>query len=331
MNAAVITGARGYIGSALAKRLADTGRPLRLVSRVSDAPVAPTEIMPNVEFVRADLRDERAWSDVMAGAGVIIHLSSRTDLRAAEADPAGDERINIEPVRSLIRAAERSGTRPNVVFASTVTIVGIAHANPVDETTPDRPCSVYDRHKLTCETLLREATANAVLRACSLRLSNVYGYGRVSMNANRGILNSMMKRAANGEPLTVYGDGSYVRDFTHLDDVVEAFCAAAASDDVRDGSHYVIATGKGHTSAEAFDLVAQEALIQNGHRIEISHVPDPADLQPIERRHFVGNSGLFQKLTGWRPQIDLRSGIRDYFVRAASLQPLPLGGDHMTN
>ena len=330
MKAVVITGAHGYIGSALAKRLADAGWPLRLVSRVSDAPVAPAEILPNMEFVRADLRDERAWADVMAGAEVIIHLSSRTDLRAAEADPAGDERINIEPVRSLIRAAERSGTRPNVVFASTVTIVGIEHANPVDETTPDRPCSVYDRNKLTCETLLREATANAILRACSLRLSNVYGYGRVSVNANRGILNSMMKRAASGEPLTVYGDGSYVRDFTHLDDVVEAFCAAAACDAVRDGSRYVIATGKGHTLAEAFDLVAQEALVRNGRRIEIRHVPEPVDLQPIERRHFFGNPGLFQKLTGWLPQIDLPTGIRDYFDRAASLRPLPSGKDHIT-
>ena len=140
----------------------------------------------------------------------------------------------------------------------------------------------------------------------------------------------MMKRAANGEPLTVYGDGSYVRDFTHLDDVVEAFCAAAATDSVRDGSHYVIATGKGHTLAEAFDLVVQEALVRNGRRIEIHHVPEPVDLQPIERRHFVGNPGLFQKLTGWRPQIDLPAGIRNYFVRAASLRPSPSDDGHVT-
>jgi nucleoside-diphosphate-sugar epimerase len=325
MNAVVITGARGYIGSALAKRLADAGRPLRLVSRVSDVPVAPAEISPNIEYVRADLCDERAWSDVMAGAGVIIHLSSRTDLRAAEADPACDERINIEPVRSLIRAAERSGTRPNVVFASTVTIVGIEHANPVDETTPDRPCSVYDRNKLTCETLLREATANAILRACSLRLSNVYGYGRVSVNANRGILNVMLTRATKGEALNLFGDGRYVRDFIHLNDVAEAFCAAVASDRVCDGRHYVIASGQGHALAEVFDLVAQEALLQTGRGIEIRHVPEPPDLHPIERRNFVGNSSLFHALTGWQSRVDLKTGIHEYFVRAAASPALATG------
>lgn len=325
MNAVVITGARGYIGSALVKRLADAGWPLRLVSRVSDAPLAPAEISPNIEFLRADLRDERAWADVMDGAGVIIHLSSRTDLRAAQADPAGDERINIEPVRSLIRAAERSGTRPNVVFASTVTIVGIEHANPVDETTPDRPCSVYDRNKLTCETLLREATANAILRACSLRLSNVYGYGRVSVNANRGILNVMLARATKGEALTLFGNGQYIRDFVHLDDVAEAFCAAVANERVCDGRHYVIASGQGHALTEVFELVAQEALLQTNQRIEIRHVPEPPDLHPIERRNFIGNSRLFHTLTNWQPRIDLKTGIHYYFTRAAASAPLAAG------
>ncbi len=325
MKTVVVTGAQGYIGSALARRLADAGQTLRLLSRPSDAPRTQAESGPNVEYVQADLRDERAWSELLAGAGSIIHLSSRTDLRAAEADPTGDDNVNVEPVRALVRAAKRSGTRPRVVFASTVTIVGAAHDNPVDEKTPDRPCSVYDRHKLACETLLREAASGGVLRACSLRLSNVYGHGRTSVNANRGIINSMMKRAANGEALTIYGDGSYVRDFTHLNDVVEAFCATAVSDRVCDGSHYVIATGEGHTLAEAFNLVAQEAFAQTGRRVDIRHVPEPGDLQPIERRNFVGNSSLFRELTGWRPRFDLRAGIRDSFARAISSPAIVVG------
>ena len=171
----------------------------------------------------ADLARDRDWFDLLDSAEVVLHLSSRTDLRAAEADPVEDERINVAPVRALIRAAKRLSAAPKVVFASTVTIVGAQPANPVDETAPDRPCSVYDRHKLAAETLLREATAAGLLRVASLRLPNVYGYGQSSVNANRGILNAMMRRAANGEPLTIYSDGSYVRDFTHLSDVVEAF------------------------------------------------------------------------------------------------------------
>ena len=128
----------------------------------------------------------------------------------------------------------------------------------------------------------------------------------------------MLKRAAEGEPLTLFGDGSYVRDFTHLEDVVDAFCRAISTDRVGDGSHYVIAKGRGCSLAEAYELIAAEAFRQIGRRVEIHHVPEPDDLQPIERRNFIGNSSLFHHLTGWQPNFDLQTGIRDYFARSVT-------------
>jgi nucleoside-diphosphate-sugar epimerase len=319
MSIVVITGARGYIGSALASRLACEGHALRLISRSPGAPRGHAAGAAKVDHIVADLRDERAWSPLIDRADAIIHLSSRTDLRAAEADPAGDEDMNIEPIRALVRAAERAPQPPIVAFASTVTIVGINARNPVDEQTPDEPCSVYDHHKLACERILREATTRSALRACSLRLSNVYGYGMASINVNRGILNDMMRRAASGEPLTLFGDGAYLRDFTHIHDVVDAFCRAIATPAVCDGSHYVVATGWGHSLADAFALTAAEALAQTGRPVETCRVGEPADLHPIERRNFIGNARLFSARTGWRPHYDLVSGIRDYFSRALAV------------
>ncbi len=321
MSTVVITGARGYVGTALAKRLAAEGHTLRLVSRSADAPRITPPHHAKIDYVKADLRDPRAWSRLLSGTDAVVHLSSRTDLRAAEVDPQGDEDINIAPVRALVEAATEG---PAVLFASTVTIVGAHPQVPVDEGTPDRPCSVYDRHKLRCEAILREATERGAVRACSLRLSNVYGFGGASINTSRGVLNAMLRRAINDEPLTLYSDGKYVRDFTHLDDVVDAFCLAITEARVCDGRHYVIATGSGHTLAEAYDLIAQAAFDYTGRRCEIRRVPEPADLQPIERRNFIGNSRLFQNLTGWHPRFDLRAGIHN-FVRAASRLAMALG------
>jgi len=320
MKKVVITGARGYIGRALANRLADDGWALRLVSRGAETPLLEHGRATDVEWVEADLRDPRAWSPLIADATAIVHLSSRTDLRAAEADLVGDEKINVDPVRALVQASQSTGKRPAVVFASTVTIVGAHHRNPVDEKTPDRPCSVYDRHKLECESILRAATQRGVLQACSLRLPNVYGYGADSINANRGILNVMMRRALGGEALTLFGDGSYVRDFTHINDVVDAFYRVVLNPSVCDGSHYVIATGRGCTLAAAFRLIAEEMFARTQRRIEIRHVPEPPGFHPIERRNFVGNPRLFSSLTGWHPRFDLQAGIQDYFNHALSMQ-----------
>jgi len=292
----VVTGARGYIARALARLLANKGYSLRLVSRVQN-----------------DLCDEESWHTLLRGADAVVHLSSRTDLQAAETNPTEDRIFNVEPVRVLARAAERCGRAVPVIFASSTSIAGTAHSNPVNEQTLDRPCSVYDRHKLECETILQEATKRRVLRACSLRLATVYGYGNGigSVNPNRGVLNTMMYRAVNGQPLTLYGDGSPIRDFTHVNDVCNAFHLALAKQAVCDGGHYIVATGRGHTLAEAFRFIKQEAQRLIGRDIEIRHIAEPAHLHPIERSNFVGDASAFQRLTAWRADIDLRSGIRD--------------------
>lgn len=316
MSTVVVTGARGYIGNLLVNRLAHEGYALRLVSRSPAVPIVA--VGPGIEQVQADLRDATSWDALLDGAEALVHLSSRTDLRAAEADPKGDENLNVEPVRALVRAAERCCTPITVIFASTVTIVGHEHPNPVDEKTPDRPCSVYDRHKFECETIFRYATERGLLRACSLRLSNVYGYGGASINANCSVLNVMLKRALGGEPLTLFGNGAYIRDYTHVNDVVDAFCRTLTHPGVHDGQHYVIASGRGYTLAEAYELIGESVFEYTGRRIDINRIPEPPDLYPIERRNFIGNARMFVQSTGWRPHFDLAAGIHDYFARALS-------------
>jgi len=312
----VITGARGYIGSALAERLASEGYALRLVSR-SPNPARVMSARTKCDYRAADLRDPQSWSELLSDADVVVHLSARTDLRAAEADPSGDEDINVRPLRALVQAALATGAVPKIVFASAATIVGANPQIPVNDAAHDDPCSIYDRNKLAGETTLREATSRGAVRACSLRLANVYGRDGASINASRGILNMMMRRAIEGEPLTLYGAGDYIRDFIHVDDVIEAFYCAIVTPEVCDGGHYVIASGRGHTLAEAYAMIEQAAMEQLQRRVDIVHVAEPANLHQIEKRNFIGDPALFRARTGWRPRFDLRAGIADYFARAA--------------
>jgi nucleoside-diphosphate-sugar epimerase len=316
MTCVVVTGASGYIGRALSERLAVKGYRLRLVSRFPQTQSSQAPAF--AEHVQADL-DEVDWCRLIRNASAIVHLSARTDLKAAEADPFRDHDLNVKPVQALVLAARESAPGIPVIFASTATIVGPEHENPVTEATPNKPCSVYDRHKLACERILRDATQAGIVRACSLRLSNVYGHGRgvSSTNSNRGILNAMMRRAVEGKALTLYGTGGYVRDFIFLDDVVAAFQCALEAEQAHDGRHYVIASGRGHTLSEAFGLIRRVAFEHNRGQIEIRREPEPENMHPIERRNFIGDAARFAKLTGWRSRVDLETGIQDFFRRAA--------------
>lgn len=315
----VITGASGYIGTALMQRLWNTACEIDLVSRRSINAPQPSNGVARIRNTWADLTQSDTWDAILAEADIVFHLSAQTNLYFAEEHPQQDAKMNVEPVRQLIEAARRLKTcRLKVVLASAATIVGNDHDNPVDESFADNPISVYDRHKRECECLLATATAAGNLRGCSLRLSNVYGHGIVSRNANRSILNMMMKRAAKGEALTVYGKGEYLRDFIHIDDVVEAFCDAATSNRTDDGRHFIIASEQGHSVREAFEMIANEASPALGKNVNVTEVPEPTGLHPIERRNFTGNCALFRCTVGWRQTISLREGIRRDLLKFAS-------------
>lgn len=299
MSVVVVTGAGGYIGGALTQRLEVAGNTVRRFSTQD----------------REGPASAAAWRQALEGAEALVHLSWRTSLRAAESDPQGDELMNLAPARGLVEAAAQLDAPLRVLFASSATIVGVDHVNPVNEAADDRPVTIYDRHKKRAEELLREATECGALRACSLRLANVYGAGPPSRSAGRGILNAMMARAWRGEPLTLYGDGRYIRDFIHLDDAVAAFMAALRTPAVLNGGHYVIATGQGHSLEQAYRWIADEARACGARGADIMHVAEPPDLMSIERRDFVGDASLFSRSTGWRPTMDLRSGIRHWFAQ----------------
>jgi nucleoside-diphosphate-sugar epimerase len=318
----VVTGARGYIGSALVPFLRERGYTVRCVSRSS----GPSRSDPpdGTECIKADLCRPEAWQEALSGASGLVHLASRTDLRAAEADEAGDSEINVRPLMALVAACERQrGAVLPVVFASTATIFGDRPALPVDESAPDNPLSVYDRHKLAGEQILAQATRSGILSGRSLRLANVYGLADdpaaiASVNPNRGILNAMMIRAAKGQALTVFGTGGYLRDFIHLDDVLAALTAALEMKAPASARPFVIASGEAHRLLSAFRLIADEAEELTGRHVDVCMVAEPADLHPSERRNFQGSSALFRSETGWIPKVSLQTGIRRFLQQVVA-------------
>jgi nucleoside-diphosphate-sugar epimerase len=320
----LVTGAEGFIGTALIQRLRTVACLIRRLVRASPAqPVA--EGAAAVENVIGDVRDPAAWVEAIDGVDIVIHLAAQTSVYAAEQNPIGDLHANVLPILHLASAAKQSGRRPIVVAASTATVVGVtATAQPIDETAPDRPVTLYDVHKLMAEQYLEMFSREGLLRATMLRLTNVYGPGAGSRRRDRGVLNTMVRRALAGEPLTVYGAGEGVRDYVFVDDVVSAFAAAVASEQTR-GRHFLIGSGRGVSIRQAFELAAARAERLTGRLTPVISVDPPADLSVIESRSFVANIEQFRHATGWSPGVSLERGIDLTIEAMAAASPSTRG------
>ncbi len=302
-----VTGAGGFLGGQLVDRLATgAGRIIR-VARSAPKPIAITPAS-TVTDVIGDLGERGVW-DAVVDADVIFHFAAQTSIAAAAANPDWDFAANVTPMRNLLAACAHRRRRPMVLFAGTVTQAGMSSRLPVDEDVPDDPITIYDRHKLIAEQDLKTAAAQGTVSGASLRLANVYGPGAHGRNADRDVMNRMIGRAVAGQALTVYGSGEYVRDYLFVEDVVDAFLMAGLRPEQLNGRHFVVASGRGVSIREAFELIAARVSLLTGRHVPVTMTEPPAALSVIEQRHFVGDPARFSAATGWRPSWSLAEGI----------------------
>jgi nucleoside-diphosphate-sugar epimerase len=240
---------------------------------------------------------------------VIFHLAGQTSIYTAEKDPPRDFNVNVKPVTWLSEICLAKTPSPRLVLAGTATAIGLTLTVPVEPERPDEPVTVYDLHKLMAEQYVEFCARVRGLSATTLRLCNVYGPGPPSGSSDRGILNQMIRRAMNGEALTVYGEGHQIRDYGYVKDVARAFRAAAEAPETTTGKHFVIGTGRGHTVREAVSRVAAIVGKRMGRTVAVTTVPTPDGLSSIEHRFFVADPEPFARATGFRPTMTLDEGI----------------------
>lgn len=309
----LVAGGRGFIGTNLVGRLAKMHCRIVSVGRTKKDKATNAK---NVTEIVGDLTLKSTWEKVLP-ADIVFHLAAQNDLDISERDPIGNWKDNVVPMLHLLEISKKRNFSPIVIFAGTDTEVGLTKRLPVDESFDDSPVTIYDLHKLFCEKYLELYSKSGIVKGVTLRFSNIYGPGPKS-GPGRGILNSMILKAISGESLTVYGSGSWIRDYVYVSDAVDALLSAVVNIGKIKGRHFVIGTGKGYTVESALKIVALKVLAKTGKNVERVHIKPSRRLMPIEMRNMVTNSTLFSRLTGWRPRFDLETGIGetvDYFMQ----------------
>jgi UDP-glucose 4-epimerase len=309
----LVTGGAGFIGSALVDRLAHDGHEVTVVDDLS------TGHLDNLADAFASGRVEHAEVDVagpelaavVAGARpeVVFHLAAQIDVRRSVADPVHDARVNVLGSVSLARAAAESGARRLVFAGSGGTAYGEPDPAdlPVGEDYPPRPTNPYGVAKRSVEDYLASFRELDGLEWVSLRLGNVYG-PRQDPHGEAGVVAIFCNRLLSDEPVTIFGDGRQTRDYVFVEDVVDAFVAAASGRDEAVGSRLNIATG---TETSVVELYA--AL-----REVTGFGPEPAfaPARPGELQRISLDPQRAARLLGWQARVDLAAGLQRTWVWA---------------
>lgn len=299
----LVTGASGTVGSILTKRLLEMHPSVHCQSRADRISVG------GETWIRFDLKDSAEALRHFPEWDIVFHLAAQTSTSMARQNPLHALRDNITGLVSLLEVLRTQERPPMVFIAGTVTQVGLPETFTIHEGLCDDPVTFYDVSKLAAELFLKQYVREGWIKGCCLRLATVYGAAGVEQAADRGIIDRIMSAAIAGQSISVYGEGEYLRDYVHVDDVVEAFLAAAENPDGVNGKSFVIGTGLAVTLKEAFEHAAKVAGTITGREVEIHHVDPPTDLSPIEFRSAVMDSQAFRDATGWAPRYDLAAGL----------------------
>jgi len=312
-RAVLVTGGLGFIGSNLALRLADLEARVTVIDALIPAHggnrfnLAPAQ--DRVRMIIGDLRDRDLIGSAVKDQEVIFNLAGQVSHADSMEDPFTDLEINCRSQLSLLEACRAHNRDGKLIFAGTRGEYGKVQRLPVDETHPLRPTDINGIDKTAGEAYHLLYHQVHGIRACSLRLTNTYGARHQMKTPRNGIVNWFIRLALENAAITIYGDGSQMRDCNYVDDVVEAFLLAAGP--ATDGQVYNLGGGDSRPLIELARMIVAAA---GGGRIE--PVEFPAGSKAIEIGSYQADFTKFQSATGWSPRVKLRDGFQrtiDYY------------------
>ena len=301
----LITGGLGFIGSSLARRLVALGADVLIVDSLIPQYGGNWFNLDGIEdrvtVNLSDLRDRHVLPHLVRGRDVIFNLVGQTSHLDSMTDPLTDLAINTEAQLHLLEACRKESPDTRIVFASTRQIYGAPTYLPVDEKHPLVPPDVNGINKLAGEFYHLLYHRVHGLRASSLRLTNTYGPRMRIRDARQTFLGIWIRLALQGKPFEVWG-GEQLRDFTYVDDAVDAFLAAVTP--ATEGRAFNI----GGFPPISLSQLAKTLISANGGGTSVLK-PFPSERKKIDIGDYHADDSAFREATGWKPRVDMAEGL----------------------
>lgn len=286
MQTVLISGGTGFIGSALARRLAGSARVIVLSREPAEGRVS-----------------QEAFHGAVAESDLVFNLAGTSGAVASNRDPAESLASSSAWQLGFLAACADSPKRPRVVFASSRLVYGKPEKLPVAESHPIHPDSFYAAHKLCVEHYHRIFAQRGGMSYTICRISNPYGLDLGAHPSQEyGFLNRMVRWAVEGSPLKIFGAGTQLRDYIFIDDLVDALLLCAKEEAARN-EVFNIGSGEGTSIVEA----AREISAQSGAPVE--HMEWPKGYIDVETGDFFNDITKAQERLGFVPRVSFAEGI----------------------
>jgi nucleoside-diphosphate-sugar epimerase len=301
MTRVLVTGGGGFIGSNLTRKLLERGDDVRVLDNFSTGNRRNlADVVDEVEVVEGELRSYERVHNATRGVEIVYHQGALPSVPRSVQDPLTTSAVNVEGTLNVLLAARDEGVR-RVVFASSSSVYGNTGTLPrVESQFPD-PISPYAVSKLAAERYCVSCARVYGLETVTLRYFNVFGPGQDPTSQYAAVVPRFIAAIDAGEPVPIHGDGQQSRDFTYVDNVVEANVLAAEAAEAS-GHVLNIATGEPRTVNELADTIGEVL----GKPVEKEYLPERTG----DVRDSWADVAAAHRALGWEPRVALEEGLR---------------------
>jgi len=294
---ALVIGGNGFIGSHLVDELVVKKWSIRILDLFDRRfGTLPT----NVEFIRGDMTNSSTIHKALEGVDLVFHLAWMSIPAVAANDPLGDISDNLIATVKLITDCCKTGVKRIIFLSSGGTVYGIARELPIDEQHPTEPINPYGITKLAVEKYLKMYHHLYGLDYVILRPSVTYGPGQ-DPTRKQGAVNAFLYRAKKGEPIEIWGDGSIVRDYFYIEDMISAIVLSAITEKLKNIRVFNIGGGQGYSLNELVEVIEQVTKRRVAVEYQLDRIFDVPSV--------VLDTSRAERCLGWRPKVKLSEGV----------------------